>query len=474
MLTSVRKKLRYLIVLLSLLITTTVIACQPLPSEENSNSEVINLDQMNPASEIVSQETGVLTIWWYEGYVEAEKTFLEKIVRDWEKANGKKIQLIFFDQKVLLKEIEKAVEAGAPPDITIDRTQLVTRLAWQGKLKDVSPIIKPVLNSFPDSVLKNSYQYNNTAQAKSYYAVPIYQEGIYLHYWQDLLEQLGYSASDIPQDWDGFWQFWTMVQQKLSPQQDIFALGFPTSPYSTDTFLFFEYILEAYNVKILNARNQLLINHPKTRQGIVKALKWWAQLYQQEYIPPSALVWENADNNSSFYNRIVAMTPNPTLSIPASRADESDVYFKQLGTVGFPDKPNGDPMTYITRVRQALVFADRNFEDAVSFLSYLIKPEVLADYMEAAGGRFFPANKSNWNDPFWTNPENPHIPLVSKMLTESPTRAHYFSDNPAYMSVLEENVWGQALSSILVDGMSPEAAADQAIAQITRIFKQWQ
>ncbi len=450
-----------------------MIACQPLPSKENSNSEVINLDQMNPAAEIVSQETGVLTIWWYEGYVEAEKTFLEKIVRDWEKANGKKIQLIFFDQTVLLKEIEKAVKAGTPPDITIDRTQLVTRLAWQGKLKDVSAIIEPIVNSFPNSVLKNSYQYNNTAKTKSYYAVPIYQEGIYLHYWQDILEQSGYSASDIPQDWDSFWKFWTMVQQQLAPQQEIFALGLPTSPYSTDTFLFFEHILEAYNVKILNARNQLLIEHPKTRQGIIKALKWWAKLYQQEHIPPSALVWENADNNSSFYNRIVAMTPNPTLSIPASRAKDSDVYFKQLGTVGFPHKPNGDPMTYITRVRQALVFADRNFEDAVSFLSYLIQPDVLANYMEAAGGRFFPANKGNWDDPFWTNPENPHIPVVRKMLTEFPTRAHYFSDNPAYMEVLESNVWGQALYSILAEGMSPEAAADQAISDITRIFKQW-
>ena len=468
------KPWRYLIVLLSLLITITLIACGQLPAADNSVE--IDSNQMNQekAAEIVSQETGVLTIWWYEGYVEAEDSFLKKIVGDWEKENGKKIQLVFFDQDQLLKEIGKAVESGATPDITVDRTQLVTRLAWQGKLKDVSTIVKPVINSFPNSILKNSYQYNNSTKAKSYYAVPIYQEGIYLHYWQDMLEQLGYSPADIPQDWDDFWQFWLTIQQQLPQQESVFALGLPTSPYSTDTFLFFEHILEAYNVKILNSRNQLLINHPRNRQGIIKALEWWAKLYQQEYIPPSALVWENSDNNSSFYNRIVAMTPNPTLSIPASRAEEQEVYLKQLGTVGFPKKPNGQPMTYITRVRQALVFADRNFDDAVSFLSYLIRPEVLADYMEAAGGRFFPSNKANWDDPFWTNPEDPHISSVRKLLTESPTRPHYFSDNPAYMEVLEKNVWGHALYSILTEDTSPEVAADQAISQINQIFSQWQ
>jgi len=40
---------------------------------------------------------------------------------------------------------------------------------------------------------------NSITKEKSYYAVPIQQEGIYLHYWRDLLEESGYSAKDIPQ-----------------------------------------------------------------------------------------------------------------------------------------------------------------------------------------------------------------------------------------------------------------------------------
>ncbi|MGB5634342.1 MAG: hypothetical protein WBM86_16390 [Waterburya sp.] len=35
---------------------------------------------------------------------------------------------------------------------------------------------------------------------------------------------------------------------------------------------------------------------------------------------------------------------------------------------------------------------------------------------------------------------------------------------PAYSLVLEQNIWAQALNSIVVDQVSPERAADKAIA----------
>ena len=327
-----RKRSQYGLVLLSVLITITLVACRQFSSGVNSIAS--NVNNTNNATEIISKESGVLTIWWYKGYVEAEKTYLEKIVSDWEKENSKKIQLVFFDQEAMLdRAIIEGVASGATPDISITFGQLEAPLAWQGKLKDVSSIIKPIESSLPDSVLKSSSQYNNLTKKTSYYAVPIYQEGVYLHYWKDLLAQLGYKDSDIPEDWDSFWQFWQTVHQQLqSQQQEIFGIGFATSPISVDTFLFFEYLLEAYNIRILDSQGQLLVNRPETRQGIIEVLKWWTQFYQKDYISPSALVWESPDNNFSFHNRIIAMTPNSTLSIPAARVKEPDVYFQQLAT----------------------------------------------------------------------------------------------------------------------------------------------
>ena len=79
-----------------------------------------------------------------------------------------------------------------------------------------------------------------------------------------------------------------------------------------------------------------------------------------------------------------------------------------------------------------------------------------------------------WKDPFWTNPKDPHVSTAAKILIKGETRPYYYVQNPAYSVVLNENVWGKALNRIVVDGISPQQAADEAIERIKQIFDQWQ
>ena len=131
-------------------------------------------------------------------------------------------------------------------------------------------------------------------------------------------------------------------------------------------------------------------------------------------------------------------------------------------------------MRYIALVRQAIILQDApNQKLAQEFLAYLIQPKVIGDYLKAAGGRFFPVNKKSWADPFWTDPADPHISPAAQPLINRQTRQSYTALNPAYSLVLKEGIWGQALNNIAVDQVSPEQAADKAIAQITEIFAEW-
>ena len=63
--------------------------------------------------------------------------------------------------------------------------------------------------------------------------------------------------------------------------------------------------------------------------------------------------------------------------------------------------------------------------------------------------------------------------MTSKILATEKSRLSYTSNNPAYSQVLEENIWGKTLNRIVVDRLSPEQAADEAIARIEEIFDQW-
>jgi multiple sugar transport system substrate-binding protein len=75
-------------------------------------------------------------------------------------------------------------------------------------------------------------------------------------------------------------------------------------------------------------------------------------------------------------------------------------------------------------------------------------------------------------DPFWKEPD-PHFASAINQLLKQPTRPSYEAISPAYSVVLERNIWPKAILSIVKDRVSPEQAADTAIAQIVDIFANW-
>lgn len=421
----------------------------------------------------------ILKIWSDKGYTLEEDEALRQIISNWEQQSGNKIKLSFYTNDELPQKTQRALQAGNPPDIVISSSaerELYPRLAWKGQLADISDVIEPVKSLYSEGVLEAVRLYNNVDKKRSYYAIPIDQLTIHVFYWRDLLGQVGRTQSDIPKEWDAFWEFWKQVQNDLRGQQkqNIYGLGFPFSSGSTDTYYLFEQILEAYNVQLLDSKGQLLLNDPKVRQGIVDSLEWYAKFFREGYVPPDAVNWLNPDNNRSLLNRGVVMTPNSSLSIPAALRQDPDTYRNKLGILEFPNKPNGKPMRYLVSVNEIVLFAEsKNQKLGKDFLAYLIKPETIGNYLKTTGGRYLPVMKAVWKDPFWTNPADPHLSTATKTLTKGLTRPFYIVQNPAYSLVLEENVWGNALNRIVVNSISPEQAADTAIERIKQIFDEW-
>ncbi len=465
---STRCGLRYRYALIALLVSIIVIACT-----QDSKPALFPVNN-SPT------ESTVLKIWWDKGFTLEEDEALQQLVSNWEKQSGNKVKLSFYTTDELPQKVQRAIQAGNPPDIMMSHSAeraLNPRLAWEGNLSDVSGVIEPVKSLYSEAVLEAVHFYNNFDKKRSYYAVPISQATIHIFYWRDLLKQVSRSESDIPKEWNAFWEFWKQMQDNLQARQkqEIYGLGFPISIAASDTYYLFEQILEAYDVQILDSKGQLLLNDPKVRQGIVESLRWYAKFYQQGYVPPDAVNWLNPDNNRNLLNRVVVMTANATLSIPASVRQDLDTYRNKLGILEFPNKPNGKPMRYLVTVKQVVLFAEsKNQKTAKDFLAYFIQPETIGNYLKVSGGRNLPVMVPVWKDPFWKNPADPHLSTAVKNLIQDQTRPFYYVQNPAYSVVLEENIWGKALNRIVVDGISSEQAADEAIERIEQIFAQWQ
>lgn len=426
-------------------------------------------------------ETSELNIWWEKGYSFEEDEAFVTVVNNWQQQSGKQAKLSFYTTSELSTKVQRAVKSGNPPDLMMNNTAdriLYPRLAWEGKLEDVSDIIKPIEDTYSDQILSSATYHNSVTGKSSYYTVPLHQATTFIFYWQKLLAQVGLSANDIPQDWEEFWQFWQQVQLDLKTQknQDIYGLGLPFSGVvgSDDIYITFEHILNAYDVSLLNSQGELLVDTPEVRQGIIHCLDWYSQFYQRGNVPPDAINWSGTDNNLNLLNRIVVMTPNTTLSIPAMVRQDEDTYYHKLGISELPNKPDGTPMQYLIAVRQAAIFEDSSHISlAKDFLQYFLQPQVMAQYLQTSGNRNQPVQKSLWSDPFWQKTTDPYLAIATKIFTQKQTCLFGVVNNPAYSDVLQENVWGKALNRIVVDGLSPEEAADEAIAKIKQIFAAW-
>lgn len=416
-----------------------------------------------------------LRIWWDQGYYPEEDAALKQIVADWEKGTGQTVELTFFDDNETIRQLDIALATGNLPDIFFSALadwRLTPRLAWEGKLADVSEVIKPVANRFSPAALKAVFMMNNVTKQRTYYGIPIAQNTFHIFYWKDTLATLGYHPEDIPRDWESFWKFWTDQQSVLRDRGErIFAIGMPLSDTSTDTFQTFHYILEAYGVRIADEEGNLLLDDHQVVDGIARALAFQASFYQQGFVPRGAVTWRDPDNNQSFLNRSILMTPNGTLSIPAARFDDRTMYLKQIGTMAWPDGLASSPLPTLVAVKSAAIPARaRHPQAAKAFLSFLIQPQHLQSYGEKSLGRWVPVQPALLKSPFWSDGSDPHRTVVVQQFTEHLNRFPPQLLNPAYATVLDENVWGRALTRIALEDVPPAQAAAEAINRIKKIY----
>ncbi|MEM8610816.1 MAG: ABC transporter substrate-binding protein [Cyanobacteria bacterium P01_H01_bin.105] len=421
-----------------------------------------------------------LKIWWQEGFYPEEIDALKTIIEQWKAQSATEVELTVIPQKDILAALDRALAQSSDdiPDIfysgSADLTT-VPRLAWNGELADVSDIIQPVKSYYADGVLDSVNYQNKVVGARSYYAVPLMQSAIHIHYWEDLLiNGVGERRHTIPKDWQSFWSFWEQSHSTLQRNQgsDIYSVGMPMS-LSLDTYNNFEQFLEAYNVQVLDQTGKLALETASNREALVTALDNYTRFFKAGTVPPDSVDWDNTGNNVSLLSRKSLMTVNHTLSAPGSQRSDDEIYYEKLATVKWPSKPDGSPMRYVVELKQAVILNKAMQQDmAKDFLAFLAQPNNLSTYTKGAQGRYLPVMPELFDDPFWKDKRDTHISVAVEQLEN--TRSAYQVLNPAYGEVAAQNVWGQVIQKMALGEFDSNLAADEAITAIQTIFDDWQ
>ena len=437
------------------------------------------------AAPALAQDT--LTVWWVKGFYKSEDDALYEAIRKFEQNSGVKVELSQYAVQDMIPKTVAALDAGTPPDVAyadVYDFQVASKWAYEGKLEDLSDIINPIKVRFAPNTVETTLLYNDKAKKRAYYAYPLKQQTMHIQYWVDLLEQAGFKEGDVPKQWKDYWAFWCEKVQpglRRAAGSRAFGIGQPLGVDSSDSFYSFLTFMDAYDVKLVDDEGKLLVDDPKVKQGLIGALTDYTMPALKNCAPPSATSWKDPDNNVAFHNKTTVLTHNATISIAAKWLDDTNNqtlsaeqreqakknYTQLIATAGFPNKPNGQPMTYRTAVKVGVVFADAPQKArAKEFVSFLLQEENLTPYVEGALGRWFPVTASAQERPFWQ--EDRHRKSVYDQY-KSGTVTFEFVKNYKFTILNNENIWAKAANRVINEKVPVEKAVDEMIARIKQV-----
>jgi multiple sugar transport system substrate-binding protein len=419
------------------------------------------------------------TVWWVQGFAEEEDIAFKQMVADYEKASGNKIDYSIVPFAAMREKEVAAVTSGDVPDIiNVGDYYFAVLSAWKDQLVDLTDVIETQKPLFTQTALSTVNAYNNAAKKRSYYMIPHRVAVVPFHVWKSLVEKAGYKTGDIPKTWDAFLDFFTPMQTKLRAQgtRNIYAYSFQISAVGFDGIFTFDHFNIAYGGQnIVTPDGRLHTDDPQIREAAIKAITRLTTAYKDGFIPPSAINWNDNDDNNAFHAKLVVMDFDGTISTEVALWKDKEDY-NDILTLGLPLSNDGKQLPSVIGVAAAVIpKGAKNITTAKDFLKYSIEPKVLAAYLKAGLGRFLPPMPSIVeNDKgFWLDPNNEPLAAYTRQGVLGPTIPPYEVYNPARADVSTQHVFDNAMSDVINNGMTPEAAVDKAFKRCEAIFAKY-
>ena len=421
------------------------------------------------------------TVWQQQGFVPQEDAAFRKMVADYGKASGNKIDFSIMPFLALGQKTVSALTSGEVPDlICLDAPEsILPQNAWNDRLVDVTDVVGTQKPQLSPTALLCSYFYNPARKQRSFYLVPYKVAGIPFHVWGDLVEKAGYKLSDAPKTWDAFYDFFKPMQASLRGKgmRKIYALGLQLTTVGPNdgNGLFYAFMIANGGKDIVTEDGRLHTDDPRVREAAIKSITYLTDAYKQGYVPPEALSWSDSDDNNAFHERLMIMDFDGTISTELAMYSDKQAYEHEMVTLGLPNGNDGQPIPAAVGVGGGFIpKGAKNVEVAKDFMKYLIQPQVMNEYLKNGLGRWLPSIPALVrDDPFWLGPSDPHRPPYARECVLGPTIPSYNGYNPAWGQVNAEQLWGQAHAAVIKQGVSPAAAVDKAFKRVEAIFTKY-
>jgi multiple sugar transport system substrate-binding protein len=417
-------------------------------------------------------------VWFAQGFVPEEDTAIKKVVADYQKASGNKIDLSIMPFAPQRQKIVAAMQSGIVPDMFPNNPgEIIALHAWEDKLVDVTDVVETQKSLYTESTLLNHFCYNKEQKKRSYYGVPLTQGGLPNHIWRPLVEKAGFTIEDIPRTWDAFYDFFKEVHKKLRAQglRNVYGLGLNVTTNGVDPNNVFNYFMVAYGGQnIVTNDGKLHLDDPKVREAAIKALTYPPTAYKEGFVPPGAINWNDADDNNAFHAKQIVMDLDGTISTEVAVLSQGKKEeYDNIVTMGLALSNEGQPVPSLVGSLSGLIpKGAKNVAVAKDFLKFWIQPQVLNEWLKTGLGRNLPPMPSLVKEDHWWF-DDPHRAAYTNQCLLGPTLPQFWALNPAYAQVQNEHVFPNAWAEI-VTGSTVQAAAEKAFKRTEEIFAKYQ
>jgi len=415
--------------------------------------------------------------WFAQGFAKEEDAALLKLVADYEKATGNKIDLSIIPFAPLRQKEVSAIQSGVVPDVMAAADLEFAPLnAWDDKLLDISDIVEPLKADYAPLAIESCNLYNSATKKRSYYMAPVIITGWPFHIWGSLVEKGGGKISELPNTWDAFLDYFKPVQDKLRAEgmRNIYAYGYQLTANGVDPIATYNQFMIAYGGKdLVTPDGRLHTEDPQVRAAAAKALAKLTTPFKEGYVPPGVVNWNDADDNNAFHSRLIVMDFDGSISTEVAIYEKKDEY-NDIVTRGLPLSNDGKPLTsQIIALGTVIPKGAKNVAAAKDFMKYVAQPKVLNEYLKGGLGRFLvPVPEMVKSDPFWLK-EDPHRKAYAELTMVGEAMPIYEVYNPAIAQVNAEHVFSVAMFDVMNNGMAPEQAIDKAFKRAEEIFAKY-
>ncbi|MEM4522129.1 MAG: extracellular solute-binding protein [Nitrososphaeria archaeon] len=384
---------------------------------------------------------GKLTIIFEKGWYVQEDEAKKWLATMFKRETGVDVELNIFAEEDAHKKVVAGCQAGNPPDLGFVRMWdwIGQELAWNGWLEDVSDICAEAKSQglIEEWTFNAAYLWNYQEKKRAYYFVPFAIDTAHISYWRTYLQTAGVSdkPEDIPLKLDEFYAFWKQAQDKLwqkdpSTKDKVYGVGWPSlggiGVNPGDGWAQMGHIMAWYGWDPITPTGTK-VDTVENVNAFKNAVKIVTDTYLEGYSPPGMLDWASPDNNKAF-NSVppgIISVFNASMSIPLYHYSvDPNNYFDKTASLPNMPSPDGKPGINLWHTFGWYMFKDaKNKKAARAFIKWFLQPEILNEYMKAAGGRMFPASMEIIeSDPYWiegkkdTGRKDPHLPTVYSRL----------------------------------------------------------